>query len=156
MRAAFGRPLEYVEPGKYKRLMRGDTVVMSNTIMELDTHWPIIHAAKGRVMLNGLGLGVVLVAILAKPETSEVVIVENSEDVIKLVASTFSVDKRVRIIHDDAFKFKPSARFDAVWHDIWDFICADNLEEMKTLHRRYGRHAGWQGSWAKEECRRAR
>lgn len=154
MRAMMGgrRRLEYVAPGKYKRLMRGGTVVMSNTKMEIDTHWSIIHAAKGDVLLNGLGLGVILTIILGKPDVKSVTVVEKSEDVIELVAPTY-IDSRVSIIQADAFSFNPSKRLNAVWHDIWDDICEDNISEMKTLHRRYGRRAEWQGSWSREVLR---
>ena len=41
MRASFGRPLERVDAGTYKRLVRGGTVVMSNTPMEIATNRPI-------------------------------------------------------------------------------------------------------------------
>jgi hypothetical protein len=58
---------------------------------------------------------------------------------------------RVEIIQADAFSWKPpkNIRYGMVWHDIWPNICGDNYPEMKTLHRRYGRKADWQGSWCK-------
>jgi spermidine synthase len=149
------RPLEYVPAGSYKRLMRGDVVVMSNTSMEIRTNRPIICAANGRVLINGLGLGVVLTAILAKSTVQDVTIIENSEDVLRLVAPTFAHDRRVKIIMADALDYRPAkgSRFNAVWHDIWDYICSDNLTDMKMLHRRYGSRTDWQGSWARELCR---
>lgn len=153
MRAAITRRwTEVVEPGTYKRLMRGDVVVMSNTRMEIITHRTIIRAARGHVLLNGLGLGVVLTAILGKPEVESVTVIEQSPDVIALVAPTYQPDPRVKIVQADAFEYKPQTRFNAVWHDIWDSICSDNLAGMKRLHRRYGRRAEWQGSWARELC----
>lgn len=149
----FCRPSEYVPPGTYKRLTRGHVVVMSNTPMEEHTNRPIIRHAKGDVMINGLGLGMVLTAILAKEDVRSITVIEKSSEVIQLVGPSFA-DERVTIVHDDALTHKPekNARYDAVWHDIWDFICADNLEDMKLLHRRYGRRADWQGSWARGEC----
>ena len=71
------------------------------------------------------------------------------------------------IVQADAFTVKlprPSlflhvprdTRYDVVWHDIWDNICADNLPEMHRLHRRYGRRCDWQGSWARWHCERQR
>jgi hypothetical protein len=49
-------------------------------------------------------------------------------------------------------EYRPDAgaRFGAIWHDIWDSICEDNLDQMKTLHRRYGRRCDWQGSWGRD------
>lgn len=148
-------PLGVVRAGTYKRLMRGETVVMSNTQMEVRTHSYFIHRARGAVLINGLGLGMALGAILRKPDVLSVTVVEKDADVIALVGQTFSDDARVTIVHADALTWRPpkGARYDAVWHDIWDDICADNLPMMKSLCRRYGRRAEWQGCWAREYIR---
>lgn len=37
---------------------------------------------------------------------------------------------------------------------IWDSLCADNLEEMTKLKRRFGRRTDWQGCWGEYQCRR--
>ena len=54
----------------------------------------------------------------------------------------------------DAFEYKPpkGKRYDAVWHDIWDGICTDNLKDMKKLHRKYGKNSNYQASWARGLC----
>jgi hypothetical protein len=147
---------EYVPPGKYTRITRGGQIIMSDTPMEKRTHWPILRAAKGRVLINGLGLGMIAQSVALKPDVEQVDVVEIDERVIGLIAPHLHV--KVRVHHADAFAFKPErdARFGAVWHDIWDDICADNLEQMATLHRKYARKADWQGSWAKAECQYAR
>ncbi len=149
------RPLEAVEAGHYKRLVRNGDVIMSNTQMELRTNSAIMHRAKGHVLINGLGLGVVLAYILNKPEVVSVTVVEQSEDVIKLTAPHFT-DKRLTIVHADAFTYAPEKgkRFMAVWHDIWDDICSDNLAAMTKLKRKYGRRTDWQGCWSEYECQR--
>jgi len=149
------RPLESVEAGTYKRLVRGRTIVMSNTQMELRTNRAIMHRAKGHILINGLGLGVVLAYILGKPEVESVTVVEKSADVIALTAPHFT-DKRLNIVHADAYEYKPEkgVRFAAVWHDIWDDICADNLTSMTRLKRKYGRRTDWQGCWSEYECQR--
>lgn len=154
LRAAVKGCGEYVPPGNYKRLMRGGIVVMSNTPMEARTHRAFFRRAKGSVLINGLGLGMVLTAILRKPEVDSVTVIEASAEVIDLVAPTFRGDPRVRIVHASAFDYQPAKgeRFDAVWHDIWDYICADNLPEMHRLHRRYARHTDWQASWCRDQC----
>lgn len=154
--AMSGRPGDYIPPGTYKRLSRGAVVVMSNTPMEIRSNRAIVRAARGDVLINGLGLGMVLEAVLAKPDVSSVTVVEKSADVIALVGPTFAREPRVTIVHDDALDYAPprGRSFDAVWHDIWDYICADNLGDMKRLHRRYGRRSIWQQSWMRDECER--
>jgi len=142
-----------VPPGKYLSIKRRGKVIMSNTPDEIRDFMPFYYKATGNVLINGLGLGVVLTAILSKKEITKVTIVEKSEDVIKLVSSCFN-DERLTIIHADAYDYNPpkGERFDAVWHDIWDDICTDNLPQMSALHKKYGRRTKWQGSWAREIC----
>lgn len=146
----------YIPPGEYKRLMRKDTVVMSNTPMEVRTNSNFIQNAKGKVLINGLGLGMVLTAILNKPEVESVTVIEAAEEVINLVAPVYTCSPRINIIHANAFDYKPlkGQRFNAVWHDIWDFISADNLPEMRKLHRKYAQRSDWQGSWCRTQCER--
>ena len=163
MRAAF-HPSErcrMVPVGEYTRLIRGSgifrDVIMSDTPAEIMDHLDFIREARGKVLINGLGLGVALNAILQKPEVEQVTVIEISEDVVKLVGQHY-MDKaksKLKIILADALTWRPEKgeRFDVVWHDIWDNICSDNLESMKKLHRSYGRKCDWQGSWGKELCK---
>ena len=147
-----------INPGKYKRLTRNGHLVMSNTQAEIRDLFEFIYKAKqgGNILINGLGLGVALTAILESNNIKSVTVIEKSVDVIALVEPSFLHDKRVNIIHADAFEWKPpkGIRYSVVWHDIWDDICSDNLPEMAKLHRKYGRKTDWQGSWCKELCRR--
>ena len=151
---AMQHPEEYVLPGKYQRLMRGGTVVMSDTRMEMNELRPIKYSAKGNVLLNGLGLGVCLRIVLQKPEVLNVTVIEKSLDVINLVGNYFN-DSRVSIVNADAFEWIPpkGVRYDAVWHDIWDDMCSDNLKEMTQLKRKYSRKSDWQGCWSESFLR---
>ena len=142
-----------VPPGKYKRLSRYKSVIMSNTPDEIRDFMPFVWRASGRVLINGLGLGVVLTAILQKEEVKEVIVIEKEQDVINLVAPYFN-DSRLTIIHADAYEYSPEGKFDCVWHDIWDHICSDNLPQMTRLHRKYAKRTNWQDSWAKKLCKR--
>lgn len=144
-----------IKPGKYKRLMRGEQVVMSNTPAEVNDHNYFIRMAKGDILINGLGLGVVLQCLLEKESVKSITIIEKYKEVINLVGPTFQNDPRVKIIHADALEYNPpkGVTYDYVWHDIWDNICADNLEEMKKLHKKYGRKTKeYQGSWCRDLC----
>lgn len=167
MRAAMNRRgLDRVSPGEYRRLVhetRG--VVMSNTWMEVITNYDAYKAARGRVLINGLGLGMLLEAILAKRNhglerrVDYVRVIEREADVIKLVAPHFAHDPRVEIVHADALTYRPPAgdrQFDYAWHDIWDTISAANLPSMATLGRKWGkRRARAQGWWRRDDCREA-
>jgi hypothetical protein len=162
LRAMFGSGLgRYVPAGAYKGLRRGRKIIMSNTPNEIEDSYEFFQEARGRVLINGLGLGIVLDVILNKLDDSkkrsvkEVFVIEKSEEVLHLVGPTFLKDKRVHLINDDAYTFKApqGSYFDAVWNDIWDDICVTNLEGMRRLHRKY-RGAKWQGSWCRDRCER--
>ncbi len=153
-----------IKPGTYTRLVRGQgaagsfnaTVVMSDTSAEINDHYDPVRESHGICLIHGLGLGIVAEACLRKDEVEKVIVIEKSEEVIELIGS-YLEDKwgeRIEIIQADCLEWEPpkGVRFGMVWHDIWDHICEDNLEDMKRLHRRYGRRSDWQGSWARELC----
>ena len=135
-------------------------IVMSDTPDEIKDHLAFIYRAHGICLINGLGLDMAATAALRKPNVAHVYVVEQSADVISLVAPTYkkNYSDRLTVLHGDALTDKwpelRGVRFDAVWHDIWDTICGDNLPEMTKLHRRYARRCNWQGSWARALCRR--
>lgn len=159
IRAAFSSQRgRYVPAGTYKSLKRNGQIIMSNTPDEIrDCSW-FFYKAQNKVLINGLGLGIALNVILNKLNNDdsyavkEVIVIELSQDVINLVAPTFKKDPRVTIINADAYEYKPTGRFSAVWHDIWDNITSENLPGMHKLHRKYGKKTDWQGSWCRERC----
>jgi spermidine synthase len=128
---------------------------MSDTNAEMRDHMQFVCQASGRVLINGLGLGMVLGAVLAKDSVTHVTVVELSQDVIDLVAAHYACD-RLEVVCCSAFDYKPpkGLRYNAVWHDIWDDLCGDNLPEMTKLKRKYGSKTDWQGCWAEGQVRR--
>ncbi len=144
-----------VDPGKYKKLTRRGHLIMSNTRAEIDDFRWYLSDCKGKILINGLGLGVVLKMIADKEEVEHVTVIEKSEDVLKLVGPTFKDNKKIEIIHADAFEWKPpkGVKYNFVWHDIWDDICTDNIEGFTKLKRKYGKRCIRQACWCEEECR---
>lgn len=145
--------------GEYTRLMNGRGIVMSDTPDELRDCVEPIYEARGDCLLNGLGLGVILHNMAVKQEVKTVTVVELSQDVIDLVGPYYLAQPyghKIKIICADALTWKPpkGKRWSVVWHDIWNDIREDNLPEMHTLHRKYGRRCDWQGSWCRYDCER--
>lgn len=146
----------YVPKGIYKALKCGSEIVMSNTPDEVRDQQDFLEMARGRILINGLVLGFTLMAALNKvdaagnPVVKDATVIEISKEVIELVGPSFSSDDRVHIINADAMKYKADGKFDAAWHDIWSNICADNLNDMHRLHRKYGNKTKWQGSWCRD------
>jgi len=149
-----------VTAGTYTKLQHenSSSPMMSDTPAEMRDHWEPVNEAKDWCLIAGLGLGMVAEAMLRKTEVFKVTVIEISEDIIELVAPTLEErwGDRIEIIHADIFEWKPpkGQRYGACWFDIWPNICEDNLPEMATLHRKYGKRTDWQGSWAQHECRR--
>lgn len=146
-----------IPEGTYTRLTGDGRVWMSDTPAEwydhLDAVFEIRRPAVRRVLINGLGLGMVLKAALACEHVEHVDVVEFDQRVIDLVGPHYITDPRVEIHHADAYRIRwaPSVRWDVAWHDIWPEIVTTNLPEMVRLHRKYGRRVGWQGSWCCEQ-----
>jgi spermidine synthase len=159
--AAFARirsmahPDEYVEEGRYVRLYIGSTLMMTDTVMERGSNARVVHRSVGNVLIAGLGVGLILVPILAKKEVKSVTVVEKYRDVIDLVEPPLlkvKGSKKLKVVEADIFEWKPEkgTKFDVIYFDIWPNICTDALPEMAKLHRKFSRFkvmGGWMDSW---------
>lgn len=149
-----------VPAGTYTGLYHGTELWMSDTPDEISDHLDFIFQAHGNVLVHGLGLGMGVAAVLAKPEVRSVLVVEIAKEVINLVAPHLQAKygSKLSVLHGDAliWPIPKGAKWDVAWHDIWENISEDNLEAMTKLHRRFGRRVKWQGSWQKENLRSRR
>ncbi len=150
-------PGRSIPDGTYTRLTHKREVVMSDTPAELRDLYPLFGHLEGKLLFNGLGLGVALQGALNKREVDHVTVIEISPDVIALVAKHYRdrYGDRLAIIQADALTWTPprGIRYNTVWHDIWPTICGDHYSGMKKLHRRYGKRCNWQTSWCRYEMR---
>ncbi|WQY99782.1 spermidine synthase [Microbacterium phage MO526] len=147
-------------PGTYTRLDVDGQLWMSDTDDEMRDHaeayWEMSRRG-GRVLIHGLGLGMVVKAALALPNVEHVDVVEIDPRVIAAVGPHYE-GERCSIHLGDALTldWPAGTRWSVVWHDIWPEITAGNLPTMHRLHRRFGRRSDWQGSWARYYCERGR
>jgi hypothetical protein len=146
----------YVPEGKYARLEVHGHLMMSDTRWERFTNLDVVEKARGDVFIAGLGLGMILHPILAKPEVTKVTVIEKYSDVVALVEPTLPKKDletgRVNIIVADVLEWKPlkGQNWDCIYFDIWPDICTENLKDMAILHRRFCRHkrpGAWMNSW---------
>lgn len=164
--AVFNR--QRVEPGAYTRLLYTSpgysgrrragqgALWMSDTPDEYRDHARAVHEATGRVLVNGLGLGCVLRAMLVNPAVTHVDVVERDSELVALMQdlAPWMADPRVHVHVADAYEqaraWPRGTTWDVAWHDIWLNICADDLPGHTRLLRSYARRTGWQGAWRHE------
>lgn len=143
-------------PGEHTSLRESGAIWMTDTRAEVCDHLDIADRMTGRVLIAGLGLGMITIRALRKPEVTHVDVIEINPEVIELVGnqvvSYFGAD-RVTIIEDDIKTWKPAkgAHYDVVWLDIWPSLCTDNLKEMGNLKRRFARCSDYRACWSQEE-----
>lgn len=145
-------------PGTYTRLMLKGRLWMSDTDAEKQDHlpalWEMQRTKARRVLINGLGLGMVLKAALTFDHVEHVDVVEIDQRVVTLIGKHYAQDPRVHVHHADAYeqarRWPAGTRWDVAWSDIWPDLCTDNLADMARLRRSYGRRATWHECWGRE------
>jgi hypothetical protein len=150
-------PCFHYRPGEYAELRHDGITFMTDLYDEWYTQRSAIARARavgGSVLITGLGLGLVVESILAEPAPAvdRIVVLEQSADVIALVAPylTGRCGARVEIVHTDAFHWRAprGAHFATVWHDIWpDPHAAHVAADIARLEHHHAAWSTWQGYW---------
>jgi hypothetical protein len=125
-------------------------VVMEDSLLELERHLPIWLAARGRVLITGLGLGCVVRGLLASPRVDHVDVVEIDPDIMRIVGAEFAGNPRVTLHQGDAltYDFGPETRWDCAWHDLYiDDSAADLHAAHVQLIHNYRERIPHQGAW---------
>lgn len=158
-------PLRDPGYGRFRRLVErtpdgGSRLWMSDTRAEILEHAPILNRlraippdASARVLVNGLGLGMVVRAALMSDGVAHVDDVEKDPAVARLIGRHLPGD-RVAVTVGDAFdtEWPDGTRWDLAWHDIWPDISDLNLPGMHKLTKKYRDRTGWQGCWQRDGC----
>jgi hypothetical protein len=141
-----GSPQMCISTGRYVRLYVGKELMMSDAPYEAQSNRDLIEGARGKVLIAGLGMGMVLVPILRNPKVSVVTVVEKSKHVIKLVKEPllkngpFTENEKMKlvVVQGDINSFTPKANsYDFIYFDIWPTISSRNLPEIDSLKRRF-------------------
>ena len=159
-------------PGLYTALVHQDRgLVMSDLPAEIADALPFLDYAAGqscrlRVLIAGLGLGIVPAWLLVHASIARIDIIEIDADVIGLITrgccekgapNKWATDPRLHIHHGDAHTWWPSpadrrgcavhgdcvlqagTTWQAGFFDIWDGISPSNLPSIHRLTRRVGK-----------------
>jgi hypothetical protein len=171
-------------PGVYTALVH-DTrgLVMSDVPAEIAGVLPFLDTVAAwsapRLLIAGLGLGIVPAWLLANTSTARVDVVEIDPDVIDLITrgrgerfapNAWANDPRLHIHHADAHLWWPGRKpkrgcalhgdcvlwpnstWQGAWFDIWDLVSPSNLPSMRRLTRHYARRVYRMWSWERPEC----
>lgn len=89
-----------------------------------------IELAKGRVLVTGLGLGLVALLVANKPEVSEVIVLENDKNVLSLFYTQGFDLSKIKIIEADAMTYTDD-RFDTILLDHYNYIGEEPILGVK-------------------------
>ncbi len=136
-----------------------EVAMMSDMRFERESCAELLQRARGRVLIAGLGLGMILHPLCIKPGVERITVVEQLQDVIDLVGPTLAQYQNLQIVRGDIFSWLPPAgtRYDTIWFDIWPGWGAGILPEIAKLHVRFRPFlsaGGWMESWMRRECAR--
>lgn len=149
-----GQPLR---AEKYTRLLIGGSLWMTDAEFECFTSAPIVSRMEGDVLIGGLGLGLILPAVLQRKSVKSVLVVERSADVISAVAP-FYKSKKLRIVMGDVFTFEPDGKYDCIYLDVWQNVPneddAKDIARLKKRYAKYLRAGGWIKAWCEDYARR--
>jgi hypothetical protein len=154
----------YCPEGHYTRLMRNGELWMSDTPMEKRDHATAAFAINqmgGRVLIGGLGLGMILRVALLTPTVTEIDVVDIDHDVLALVGPHYAKMAaelgKILTFHEAdvlTIKWPKGTRWSVAWFDIWPYGDTKFKAEMTKLRRSYGQRADWCGCWSQYEMGR--
>lgn len=140
---------EGILPGTYVSLTckhpdmfgMSQTVMMSDTPMEKFTNQAFLNYAKGRILIAGLGIGMLPASLSKKEDVESITIIELNQEVIDLVEPLIrkyvkNADK-IKIVQADAYKYPSehlNERYDFVYLDIWDTFPGE-AEDLEMLNK---------------------
>lgn len=161
---SLGKRVTPIAPGPVCCLYVGHVLMMSDGVNEHDTNRAIVREARGDVLIAGLGLGMILIPILRKPDVRSVTVLELGESVIELVELHIrrhvgeALANKLSVINADARQWMPpkGTTYDVIYFDIWPTISTDNLPAITKFKRRFARRlrpGGWMGAWVERQLR---
>jgi Tfp pilus assembly protein PilF len=126
--------------------------MMCDNLHERLSNQDIVEQARGRVLIAGLGLGMILHPIIKNDAVSSVTIVEKEKDVITAITPILPKSSKLQVVCGDIFTWKPedSARYDCIYFDIWTNGEYDgDLERQQLLSKfeKYRAKGGWISAW---------
>jgi 16S rRNA A1518/A1519 N6-dimethyltransferase RsmA/KsgA/DIM1 with predicted DNA glycosylase/AP lyase activity len=112
----------------------------SDAFDNLYSQYEIAH---GRVLITGLGFGILLKALDAKQEVESITVIEKEQDIIDAFLKNNRVSDKVKIIKDDATTYAPEEEYDCLLPDhyekqTWEWKVNDmNAISKRIKHKHF-------------------
>ena len=87
-----------LRPGKFVRLCKKGSIIMSDMPMEYQTNSEFIQNAHGDVLIAGLGIGLVLIAVQDNLEVKTITIIERHQEIIDLIFPHLPIKKQCKVV----------------------------------------------------------
>ena len=134
----------------YLALTEGNNIWMSLNPNEIETMKPYIAAAKGDVLVLGLGMGYVPFMMANKKDVKNITVVEKDPEIIalfnKLIWPDFTNKEKILIVQDDAINYvnkkSNQSKYDYIFADLWHSP-EDGLSLFVSLKRANPNIACW-------------
>lgn len=154
-------------PGKYVSLNKKNvggfenTCMMSDTPMERFTNQEFVNNACGRVLIAGLGIGMVPAAIAEKDDVESITILEIDQEIIDLVEPLIRKyipnQDKITIVQADALTYPDTyngEKYDWAWLDIWPEFpnSEEDFDMFEKLFTKYNQilHKPFCNGWGYE------
>ncbi len=160
----WARPGPKPQHGRYCELVKDGVSWMSDLPAEIEESRDFLDQLEAAprnssILMLGLGLGVLIQAMLDLGHKGPVEVIEIDERVAGLVGSQYlgkadQAGMQLRIVMGDAYShpLPEEAHWDLCYADIWAAIEEQNLPEIERIRRYWGPHCGWLGCWSEKEA----
>jgi hypothetical protein len=141
-------------PGHY--LIKEGHIWMSTSRLERESHAIHLHDAEGVVVMCGVGMGMYLYNLAAKPEVTRVIAVDLDSSVVDLVHHATGFDswpgrEKIVFVHRNALELTPEdiglEPVDYLYVDIWPELGDPQMlaQTQQIQSRVHARRVGWWG-----------
>lgn len=120
---------------KYK-----NKIIMEISIKEIQGAYEAIRMANGKIGVLGLGLGYYVQEVAKKESVSEIIVYEQSSEIIEIYLENFGENEKIKIILGDGLEAKRE-NFDFFFADVYGYNLSkevfEHYEKLSKLHEIY-------------------
>lgn len=117
------------------QLYKKDIILVKLGPREIEGSYEAISFARGKVGIVGLGIGYVVQEIAKKSNVEEIIVYEDSQEIVNLYNSNFKQDDKIKIIKGDPFKSE-SDKFDFFYLNRYQYkLTSTVIQEYKIFNK---------------------